>query len=207
MILRDMATWRDMTRRYGVRCIWRERTRTRDASQNTRRIPQEHTKTETPHTRAPPLHAVALIFHTHHTNTHITPKSTHSESFGVIRWPECDIVCVRELVCREGVRVGGRLLTHVHRASACTLNAVGLLPVSGCGDARVASPPLAPPLCVCGEIYLTLHLTPKMRVPGRTLTAVTAHITPLRRYPLARHLDCVEYQPVVQPRLEGVREL
>ena len=48
----------------------------------------------------------------------------------------------------------GRLLTHVHRASACTLNAVGLLPVSGCGDARVA--PLAPPLCVCGEIYLTL---------------------------------------------------
>ena len=41
----------------------------------------------------------------------------------------------------------GRLLTHVHRASACTLNAVGLLPVSGCGDARVA-PPCPTTLCV-----------------------------------------------------------
>ena len=30
--------------------------------------------------------------------------STHSESFGVIRWPECDCVCARELVFvgREG---------------------------------------------------------------------------------------------------------
>ena len=83
--------------------------------------------------------------------------STHSESFGVIRWPECDCVCAG--VGLSGGR--GRLLTHVHRASACTLNAVGLLPVSGRGDARVA-PPLAPPLCVCGEIYLTLPYPPAM---------------------------------------------
>ena len=51
----------------------------------------------------------------------------------------------------------GRLLTHVHRASACTLNAVGLLPVSGCGDARVA-PPL-PHHFVCVEEIFTLNLT------------------------------------------------
>ena len=69
--------------------------------------------------------------------------STHSESFGVIRWPECDCVCAG--VGLSGGR--GRLLTHVHRASACTLNAVGLLPVSGCGDARVA-PPCPTTLCV-----------------------------------------------------------
>ena len=31
----------------------------------------------------------------------------------------------------------GRLLTHVHRASACTLNAVGLLPVSRAACSRV----------------------------------------------------------------------
>ena len=68
------------------------------------------------------------------------------------------IVCVRELVCLSGGR--GRLLTHdrrhVHRASACTLNAVGLLPVSGCGDARVA-PPCPTTLCVWRNLpYLTL---------------------------------------------------
>ena len=34
-----------------------------------------------------------------------------------------------------------------HRAGACTLNAVGLLPVSGRGDARVA-PPCPTTLCV-----------------------------------------------------------
>ena len=50
----------------------------------------------------------------------------------------------------------GRLLTHVHRASACTLNAVGLLPVSGCGDARVA-PPCPTTLCLWRNLpYLTL---------------------------------------------------
>ena len=53
---------------------------------------------------------------------------------------------VRELVCREG---GAGCSPTVHRASACTLNAVGLLPVSGCGASR-ESPPLAPPL-VCVE--------------------------------------------------------
>ena len=79
--------------------------------------------------------------------------STHSESFGVIRWPECDCVCAG--VGLSGGR--GRLLTHVHRASACTLNAVGLLPVSGCGDARVA-PPCPTTLCVWRNLpYLTLH--------------------------------------------------
>ena len=78
--------------------------------------------------------------------------STHSESFGVIRWPECDCVCAG--VGLSGGR--GRLLTHVHRASACTLNAVGLLPVSGCGDARVA-PPCPTTLCVWRNLpYLTL---------------------------------------------------
>ena len=58
----------------------------------------------------------------------------------------------------------GRLLTHVHRASACTLNAVGLLPVSGCGDARVA-PPL-PHHFVCVEKF-TLPLP--YLVSGRVL--------------------------------------
>ena len=78
--------------------------------------------------------------------------STHSESFGVIRWPECDCVCAG--VGLSGGR--GRLLTHVHRASACTLNAVGLLPVSGRGDARVA-PPCPTTLCVWRRLpYLTL---------------------------------------------------
>ena len=78
--------------------------------------------------------------------------STHSESFGVIRWPECDCVCAG--VGLSGGR--GRLLTHVHRASACTLNAVGLLPVSGRGDARVA-PPCPTTLCVWRNLpYLTL---------------------------------------------------
>ena len=42
-----------------------------------------------------------------------------------------------------------------HRAGACTLNAVGLLPVSRALEMR-GSPPLAPPLCVCGDVYLTL---------------------------------------------------
>ena len=75
-----------------------------------------------------------------------------SESFGVIRWPECDCVCAG--VGLSGGR--GRLLTHVHRASACTLNAVGLLPMSGCGDARVA-PPCPTTLCVWRNLpYLTL---------------------------------------------------
>ena len=83
--------------------------------------------------------------------------STHSESFGVIRWPECDCVCAG--VGLSGGR--GRLLTHVHRASACTLNAVGLLPVSGCGDARVA-PPCPTTLCVWRNLpYLTLPYPPR----------------------------------------------
>ena len=82
--------------------------------------------------------------------------STHSESFGVIRWPECDCVCAG--VGLSGGR--GRLLTHVHRASACTLNAVGLLPVSGRGDARVA-PPCPTTLCVWRNLpYLTLPPPP-----------------------------------------------
>ena len=43
-----------------------------------------------------------------------------------------------------------------HRAGACTLNAVGLLPVSGRGDARVA-PPCPTTLCVWRRLpYLTL---------------------------------------------------
>ena len=57
--------------------------------------------------------------------------------------PECDCVCAG--VGLSGGR--GRLLTHVQRTSACTLNAAGLLPVSGCGDARVA-PPCPTTLCV-----------------------------------------------------------
>ena len=85
--------------------------------------------------------------------------STHSESFGVIRWPECDCVCAG--VGLSGGR--GRLLTHVHRASACTLNAVGLLPVSGRGDARVA-PPCPTTLCVWRNLpYLTLEQAKKER--------------------------------------------
>ena len=84
--------------------------------------------------------------------------STHSESFGVIRWPECDCVCAG--VGLSGGR--GRLLTHVHRASACTLNAVGLLPVSGRGDARVA-PPCPTTLCVWRNLpYLTLPYAPSL---------------------------------------------
>ena len=44
-----------------------------------------------------------------------------------------------------------------HRAGACTLNAVGLLPVSGRGDARVA-PPCPTTLCVWRRLpYLTLQ--------------------------------------------------
>ena len=71
---------------------------------------------------------------------------------------ECDCVCAG--VGLSGGR--GRLLTHVHRASACTLNAVGLLPVSG--DARVA--PLAPTtLCVWRNLpYLHLTLPYKMEL-------------------------------------------
>ena len=43
-----------------------------------------------------------------------------------------------------------------HRAGACTLNAVGLLPVSGSGDARFA-PPCPTTLCVWRRLpYLTL---------------------------------------------------
>ena len=73
------------------------------------------------------------------------------------------IVCVRELVCALSGGGRGGLLTHVHRASACTLNAVGLLPVSGCGDARVAPPLPHHSLCVWRNLkYLTynIHLTP-----------------------------------------------
>ena len=70
------------------------------------------------------------------------------------------IVCVR----LSGGR-GRLLLTHVHRASACTLNAVGLLPVSGREDARVA-PSCPTTLCVWRNLpylpyslpYLTLRL-------------------------------------------------
>ena len=64
--------------------------------------------------------------------------------------PESAFVCVRELVCREGRAKGHshRLLTHVHRASACTLNAVRPpARVTGCGDARVA-PPYLTTVCV-----------------------------------------------------------
>ena len=42
-----------------------------------------------------------------------------------------------------------------HRAGACTLNAVGLLPVSRAWRCE-GRPPPAPPLCVCGDVYLTL---------------------------------------------------
>ena len=86
--------------------------------------------------------------------------STHSESFGVIRWPECDCVCAG--VGLSGGR--GRLLTHVHRASACTLNAVGLLPVSGRGDARVA-PPCPTTLCVWRNLPTYLPTGPKHCTP------------------------------------------
>jgi len=86
--------------------------------------------------------------------------STHSESFGVIRWPECDCVCAG--VGLSGGR--GRLLTHVQRASACTLNAVGLLPVSGRGDARV-DPPCPTTLCVWRNLpYLTLPYLTKLTI-------------------------------------------
>ena len=68
---------------------------------------------------------------------------------------------MRELVCREGGR--GRP-AHPRAPGQClhTLNAVGLLPVSGCGDARVAPPcPTSHHfVCVCGEIYLTLPTCP-----------------------------------------------
>ena len=95
--------------------------------------------------------------------------STHSESFGVIRWPECDCVCAG--VGLSGGR--GRLLTHVHRASACTLNAVGLLPVSGCGDARVA-PPCPTTLCVWRNLpYLTLPVRPQRQRPHTRRDAAT----------------------------------
>ena len=57
--------------------------------------------------------------------------------------------------CMSGGR--GRLLTHVHRASACTLNAVGLLPVSGRGDAQ-GRPPL-PHHFVCVEKSTLPYLT------------------------------------------------
>ena len=66
-------------------------------------------------------------------------------------------VCVRELVCREGgagcsPTCTGPVAVHLH--FECR---VGLLPVwSGCDASVAPGPPLAPPLCVCGEIYLTL---------------------------------------------------
>ena len=68
---------------------------------------------------------------------------------------------VRLCVCGSWFvgRERGRLLTHVHRASACTLNAVGLLPVSGRGDARVA-PPCPTTLCVWRNLpYLQTGLS------------------------------------------------
>ena len=79
---------------------------------------------------------------------------SHSESFD----GQSAIVCVAAGVGLSGGR--GRLLTHVHRASACTLNAVGLLPVSGCGDARVA-PPCPTTLCVWRNLeYLASFTLP-----------------------------------------------
>jgi len=53
----------------------------------------------------------------------------------------------------------GRLLTHVHRASACTLNAVGLLPVSRAWRCE-GRPPL-PHHFVCVEKSTLPYLTPK----------------------------------------------
>ena len=50
---------------------------------------------------------------------------------------------------------GACLLTHLHWALlGMPGSAVGLLPVSGRGDARVA-PPCPTKLCVRGDVYLT----------------------------------------------------
>ena len=45
-----------------------------------------------------------------------------------------------------------------HRAGACTLNAVGLLPQCPGVEMR-GSPPLAPPPCVCGDVFTLPYLT------------------------------------------------
>ena len=53
----------------------------------------------------------------------------------------------------------------------CTLKAVGLLPVSGCGDARVA-PPCPTTLCVWRNLpYLTLHVMTDVRPLSRAVAA------------------------------------
>ena len=74
------------------------------------------------------------------------------------------------VVCGSCVWEGGsgvQVAHPRHRAGACTLNAVGLLPVSGRGDARVA-PPCPTTLCECvcrGDVYLTF---PYLLARGRT---------------------------------------
>ena len=74
--------------------------------------------------------------------------------------------------------------------SACALSfecrargAPGPARVPGCGDARVAPPsPLAPPLGVCGEFYLTLSgrtllpFRPYSDLPSDDLLAVSPHM-------------------------------
>ena len=74
-----------------------------------------------------------------------THSASHSESFD----GQSAIVCVRELVCREGG--AGCSPTDVHRASACTLNAVawGSCP---CVEMREDRPPL-PHHFVCVEKF------------------------------------------------------
>ena len=49
----------------------------------------------------------------------------------------------------------GRLLTHVHRASACTLNAVGLLPVMSGVEMRGS----LPHHFVCVEKFTLPHVS------------------------------------------------
>ena len=83
-----------------------------------------------------------------------TPRfclSTHSESFGVIRWPECDCVCAG-----VGLSEGGAGCSPTCTgASACALGMPCGAPahVSGCGDARGSPPP-----CPTTLSYLTLPL-------------------------------------------------
>ena len=56
-------------------------------------------------------------------------------------------------MCLGGGGSGLQVAHPRHRAGACTLNAVGLLSL----DVEMrGSPPLAPPPCVCGDVYLTL---------------------------------------------------
>ena len=64
----------------------------------------------------------------------------------LVRFPPAVILILCEPVCLAFCQQHARALAvpsprlSLHRASACTLNAVGLMPVSGCGDARVAPP-------------------------------------------------------------------